>query len=183
MLQIEPFSADDVLVGRIAEFFALWNDMDSTTANMIGKAAALHDIGKYRIPSHILDKSGELTPDEFKIVKTHTVWGYNTFKNLQGDFEGMARNICMWHHEKYDNSGYWGKPYDEIPPYVPIVSICDVYVALTSQNRQYKQAWTHRQALENIKEESGKQFCPELVNSFLAMMAIYQDNLLQGVTL
>lgn len=171
MIQIAPFSSDDVLVATLTESLALRSGIAPVNANLIGKAAALHDVGKYKVPIQILCKTGSLSADEFNIIKTHTVWGGHMLKNLHGNFGIMARNICTWHHERYDKHGYWGKSIDELPPYIPMVSVCDVYVALTTNNRPYKDAWTHEQAMEHIESESGRQFCPKITGIFLALMA------------
>jgi len=175
MLLIAPFSTDDVLVARLTESLALRNGIDPANASLIGKAAALHDVGKNKVPSHILGKCGRLSHDEFRIVKTHTIWGGNILKSLQGDFGVMARNICIWHHEKFDKSGYWGKSLDDLPPYIPMVTICDVYVALTSLHRPYKEPWTHEEAADYIEGQAGTGFCPKLVKSFLALIASNQE--------
>ena len=167
---IKPFSADDVLVGELCASLALHCGIESATANLFGKAAELHDVGKCKVPENILFKQGSLTPDEFRVVKTHTIWGCSVLKDLQGDFGVMARNICAWHHENFDKCGYWSKSLDEVPPYVPLVTICDVYIALISSNRPYKQPWPHEQAIGYIKEQAGRQFSPALINSFLSMM-------------
>ena len=170
MFNIAPFSSEDIWVGQLAEALALRCGSDPATASLIGKAAALHDVGKSRVPFHILSKPDDLTLDEFRIIKTHTFWGGNVLLRLQGDFGVMARNVCIWHHERYDKSGYWGKSTDELPAYVHMVALCDVYVALTSPNRPYKRAWSHNQALGHVESKSGKQFCPKLAKTFLALM-------------
>ena len=171
MFHVAPFSTDDLRVGNLAEALALRNGTDPVTAGLIKKAAELHDVGKFKIPESILRKPDKLSADEFEIVKTHTFLGASMLKEMRGDLGVMARNICNWHHERYDKRGYWLESLDDLPPYIPMVTICDVYIAVTSPNRPYKAAWSHNQALSYIESQAGKQFCPKLAKIFLALMA------------
>jgi HD-GYP domain-containing protein (c-di-GMP phosphodiesterase class II) len=137
----------------------------------IARAAALHDVGKVGIPDSILLKPGKLTEAEFEVMKTHTLIGADLLDGLRknfGDFSmiSMGVDVANSHHEWWDGSGYpRGQKEREIPLAARILCICDVYDALTSE-RVYKKAWTHEETEKNIRDSSGKQFDPELVDIF-----------------
>lgn len=121
---------------------------------LISTASSLHDIGKVAIPDEILNKPGKLTPKEFAVMKTHSEVGASMLKHLT-DFKDepllkASYEICRWHHERYDGKGYPdGLKGDEIPISAQVVSIADVYDALTSE-RCYKKAYSHEKAIEMI---------------------------------
>jgi len=135
--------------------------------SVIGMASSLHDIGKIAINSDILNKPGKLTEEEFEIMKTHSMLGADMLDNLP-NFEDeplvrKAYEICRWHHERYDGRGYPdGLKGDEIPICAQIVSIADVYDALTSK-RVYKDAFSHEKAMEMIMEGQCGAFNPLLL--------------------
>ena len=141
-------------------------------AYLISQSALLHDLGKIAIPDHILLKPGKLTPEEFEIVKSHTVLGSDSQKKTmdimgESDFSQIAYNITRHHHERWDGSGYPdGLKGDEIPLVARITSIADVYDALRSK-RPYKEPLDRRITRDIIVEDSGKCFDPELVDVFL----------------
>lgn len=121
---------------------------------LISNAAALHDIGKISVPSEILNKPGRFTPEEFEIMKNHTVEGAKMLDNmtLRKDeaLVKTAYQICRWHHERYDGKGYPdGLKGDEIPIAAQVVSIADVYDALTSR-RVYKPPYEPDVAIKMI---------------------------------
>ena len=161
-----PFSKEDRLVAKLSESLALACGFSSEMSKLIGNAAALHDVGKFRVPKCILLKPGRLSTDEFEKMKHHTIWGANILSRLNGEFRTVAMNVSALHHEKWDGTGYWGRKGGEIPYYCQIVSACDIYVALTSSNRPYKEPWPPSEALNYIKNESGKTLCPDLVGVF-----------------
>lgn len=112
-------------------------DMAESHIALISNAAALHDIGKIEIPEEILNKPGKLTKEEFEIMKTHSALGAGMLDNLRfGNDEELvkyARQICRWHHERWDGNGYPDHlKEDEIPIAAQIVSLADVYDALVS---------------------------------------------------
>jgi putative two-component system response regulator len=137
-------------------------------------ASILHDIGKSGIPEGILYKPGPLTSYERKIIEMHPLMGadiINKFsKELHSDLiigQDIIRNIILYHHEKWDGTGY---PYklsgEDIPFEARIVTVVDVYDALTSR-RPYKDAWTREKALSFLIEQNGKQFDPLIVETFI----------------
>ena len=117
-------------------------------------ASSLHDIGKLAIPYKILNKPGRLTNEEFQIMKTHSAAGADMLEKLMGQYDDLllktAFEICRWHHERYDGRGYPdGLLGDEIPIWAQVVSVADVYDALTSE-RCYKKAFSHETSMEMI---------------------------------
>lgn len=160
---------EDKAVARLAEIVALECGLHPTVTERLRAAAALHDIGKQRIPESILDKPGKLDEREFKVMKTHTVLGAEMLLSIQDELGGMARTICLYHHEWYDGSAYLGRRTDELPAYVSIVSICDVLVALLSE-RPYKHTWPPSEALGYIQNQAGTQFSPSLVKIFISLV-------------
>lgn len=117
-------------------------------------ASALHDIGKISIDDKILNKPGKLTPEEFAIMKTHAAVGAEILKSLpvyqDKGLVHVAYQICRWHHERYDGRGYPdGLKGEEIPISAQVVSLADVYDALTSE-RCYKKAFSHEKAMDMI---------------------------------
>ena len=135
--------------------------------NIIPLASSLHDIGKIGINEKILNKPGRLTPEEFEIMKSHTVIGASMLESLelyQNELlVKIATEICRWHHERYDGKGYPdGLIGDEIPISAQIVSLADVYDALVSE-RVYKKAFTHEKAMEMILNGECGAFNPLLL--------------------
>ena len=130
-------------------------------------AAMFHDIGKIGVPDELLRKPGILTPEEFEVVKQHTLIGEELLRGMR-DFRGeplveTAAEICRWHHERLDGKGYPdGLKGDEIPVTVQAVSLADAYDALVSQ-RSYKPAYSHGEALDMIRRGACGAFSPLLV--------------------
>lgn len=134
---------------------------------MIVTASAMHDVGKIAIDSEILNKPGRLTKEEFEIMKTHTTIGAQMLNELEvyrkEQMVQMAYDICRWHHERYDGKGYPdGLKGDEIPISAQVVSLADVYDALTSP-RVYKPPFTHEKAIEMIMNGECGTFNPILL--------------------
>ena len=122
--------------------------------SVIGTASALHDIGKIAIPEEILNKAGRFTPEEYAIMKTHSMAGAKMLEDLpyyqEEPLMKAAYEICRWHHERWDGGGYPdGLKGDEIPIGPQIVALADVYDALTSE-RVYKPVIPHHKAIEMI---------------------------------
>ncbi|MDD5655484.1 MAG: HD domain-containing protein, partial [Candidatus Omnitrophica bacterium] len=113
-------------------------------------ASPMHDIGKIVIPDAILKKPGGLTPEEREVMKTHTTLGGDIFKNSKSPLLKVARTISLTHHERFDGTGYPnGLKGDDIPLFGRIVSVADVFDALTSK-RPYKEAYGFDEAVELI---------------------------------
>jgi HD-GYP domain-containing protein (c-di-GMP phosphodiesterase class II) len=138
----------------------------------IFQSSILHDIGKVGIPDRILLKKGKLTDSEYRIIKRHTIIGYNAIKSVESQVKGesfltIGKEIAYFHHEKWDGSGYpKGLKGTKIPLSARIVALADVYDALTSK-RPYKEALTHDAAKKIIIEGRSIHFDPDLVEAFI----------------
>jgi HD-GYP domain-containing protein (c-di-GMP phosphodiesterase class II) len=159
-------------------------------------AAMLHDVGKIAISDVILKKPGRFEPDEYEIMKQHTLFGAQLFLDRQSDFDDAAAQVALNHHERWDGDGYpghvdvatgkalegfqqpdgaaIGKRADEIPIYGRIVALADVFDALSTA-RVYKEAWQESEVLSKIEENSGRHFDPELVEIFLSSLDILRS--------
>jgi putative nucleotidyltransferase with HDIG domain len=127
--------------------------------------ALLHDIGKMGIPDEILNKAGELTPAEQKIVDQHPVFAHELLKDI--GYLGKAIEIPYSHHEHWDGSGYpQGLKGEEIPLSARIFTVVDYWDALTS-DRPYREAWSVEKAKQYLSDQSGKIFDPQIVRIFL----------------
>mgnify|MGYP001237287065 CR=1 FL=1 len=135
--------------------------------DLIYYAAPFHDLGKVGIEDKILLKPGKLTGDEFEIMKTHSIKGYEILKDSKSDYLKAGASIALTHHEKYDGSGYpYGLKAEDIHIYGRIVAIADVFDALTS-TRPYEKAWSFEDAINYLFEERSKHFDPVLIDLFL----------------
>ena len=154
------------LVQKTDRYHLSWSDQ-----LMITTASALHDIGKMGIDENILNKPGRLTKEEFEEMKKHTLIGASMLKSLElyqdEKLVQIAYQICRWHHERYDGKGYPdGLKGEEIPIAAQVVSIADVYDALTSE-RVYKSAYTHEKAIEMILNGECGTFSPLMLECLL----------------
>jgi HD-GYP domain-containing protein (c-di-GMP phosphodiesterase class II) len=191
-------------VNRVAsyalEIYEYWAHKQSIPQEEIDKyrdafrmAAMLHDVGKVAISDTILKKPGRFTEEEHDIIKHHTIEGAKLFSGARSDFDEIAADVALNHHEKWDGTGYPGfveihtgkalpgyeagdgkprpKKGEEIPLYGRIVALADVYDALSSK-RSYKEAWSEDQVLQTIKEDRGKHFDPLLVDCFFEILDV-----------
>ena len=134
-------------------------------------AAPMHDIGKIGIPDHILLKPGKLSADEFKIMQTHPMIGFQILQQSPSKFLSLGAEIALSHHEKYDGTGYpRGTRAGEIPLAARIVAVADVYDALTSF-RPYKKPWASEDAVNYLTSNKGTHFDGECVDAFLAQLS------------
>lgn len=148
------------------------------------RSAPLHDIGKIGISDEVLRKSSPLDNNEFEYMKTHTTIGKEAFEKIIKETGGsrwlyLARDIAYCHHERWDGTGYPSRlKGEEIPFYARMLSIADVYDALTS-SRTYKDAFSHQHAMDIIIKGKGSLFDPELVDLFLEAKDRFEQVLLQ----
>ena len=147
---------------------------------LLFKSAPLHDIGKVGIPDRILLKPGQLTADEFEIMKTHTTLGFEAIEHAeqalgtQVDFLRVAKEIALSHQEKWDGSGYpQGLAGDDIPISARLMAVADVYDALISE-RVYKHALPHDQAVAIIFQGRGAHFDPDMADAFVEIQSEMQ---------
>ena len=160
----------EILLEAMKSRFPEYNLTPSKIA-LISNAAALHDIGKIAIPEEILNKPGRLTEEEFEVMKTHAAIGDEMLEGLHfGKNEALvtcAREICRWHHERWDGRGYPdGLAGEEIPVAAQVVALADVYDALVSE-RVYKRAFSHETAVAMIENGECGAFNPDLMHCFL----------------
>lgn len=155
--------------------FCLSEDGKVISAEDLGLAALLHDIGKIVVPNSILRKCGQLTPNEFDVVKLHAVVAGDILERANAicyerfnkdSYLKLARDIALYHHERWDGSGYpFGLSGKSIPLSARIVAVADVYDALRS-DRPYKVGWTHQDAVFEIFRCRGTMFDPVVVDAF-----------------
>ena len=136
-----------------------------------GTAGLLHDVGKALMPLDILNKPGKLTDDEFDVMRSHPVRGFELLQEAQGASE-EAMEVCLHHHERFDGGGYPHKlPQDQLNQLVRMGSICDVYDAITS-NRPYKAGWDPADSIGKMASWKG-QFDPVIFATFVKSIGIY----------
>ncbi len=152
------------LTVRLAREFG----MSESELTHLRRGALLHDMGKLGIPDSILQKPGELTEDEWVIMRKHPQFAYDMLRSVE--YLHPALDIPFCHHEKWDGSGYpRGLIGEEIPLAARLFAVVDVWDALTS-DRSYRSAWTAEQALAYIREQSGKHFDPRVVSLFFKIV-------------
>jgi len=156
-------------------------ELSDANITLLFKAAPLHDIGKVAVPDAILMKPAPLTPEEFAVMKQHTVLGRDVVDRVIGrlgastPFLRLAREITYSHQERYDGSGYpQGLAGDAIPVAARLLAVADVYDALISK-RVYKPAFTHETAIELIRQGSGEHYDPDVVDALLAIEEVFMD--------
>ncbi|WP_347986197.1 HD domain-containing phosphohydrolase [Methylomonas sp. AM2-LC] len=133
-------------------------------------AAPMHDTGKIGIPDSILCKPGKLTPEEWKIMQTHSQIGYDILSKSDAPLLKLAAEIALHHHEKWNGTGYPNALKEkDIPESARIVAIADVFDALT-MDRSYKKAWPVEQAINMIKENAAQHFDPYMVSCFMDIL-------------
>lgn len=153
-----------------ALFLAQKTGADDQWVDLVFKASPMHDIGKIGIPDNVLLKPGKLDESEWAEMKKHAQYGAKIIGESEQPLLKMAKEIALFHHEKWDGSGYpKGLSGEDIPLSARIVAIADVYDALTSV-RPYKRAWSSEEAIALLHSESGKHFDPDLVEKFIACM-------------
>lgn len=160
-----------VLMSQILKYMGNHKEITNQYLRDIYDSSILHDIGKVGIPDGILLKEAFLTPDEFEIMKKHTVIGYDALRSASKDlgensFLNMGMDITLYHHERWDGFGYpHGLKGEDIPLSARVVSIADVYDALTSR-RPYKIEYSHEKSIDIMKEEAYR-FDPVLFKIFI----------------
>ncbi len=153
--------------------------LDETTIELLYKTAPLHDMGKVAIADHILFKEGKLTPAEWEEMRQHPRYGHDALLRAERQvgstpFLKLAREIAYTHHEKWDGTGYpQGLQEDSIPISGRLMALADTYDDLINQ-RVYKDAFSHEQAVKIISENRGSQFDPDVVDAFLAVASQFE---------
>ena len=172
----------ELLLRRLLEISSRYS-ITAEQQDMIPLASALHDIGKIGIDEKVLNKPGRLTPEEFEVMKTHSMLGAQMLHDLDNFAEQpllqTAYEIARWHHERWDGRGYPdGLKGDEIPISAQLVSLADVYDALTSE-RCYKKAFSHEKAVQMILNGECGAFNPLLLQCLTDIQADLKEELQQ----
>lgn len=153
-------------ISIISYLLALALGMSKKEAELIKNASPLHDIGKVALADNILLKPGRLSPEEFEIMKSHTVYGGRILEGAHSKVLQVAHKMSLYHHEKWNGSGYpHGLKGEAIPLEARIITVADVFDALCV-SRVYKKAWKTDDAYLYILGESGKAFDPRIVAAF-----------------
>jgi len=149
-----------------SHLLALKAGLSDNVAELLRLASPMHDVGKIGIPDAILNKPGKLTVEEFDILKTHPIIGYNILKESKQKILRTAATIALQHHEHWDSSGYpQGLSEENIHIFARIIKLVDVFDIL-SHHRIYEEAWDMDRVLAFIRKERGTQFDPALVDLF-----------------
>jgi HD-GYP domain-containing protein (c-di-GMP phosphodiesterase class II) len=153
-------------------FFGRSLNLPEEQLHTLGLGALLHDVGKLKVPTEVLNKPGRLSTEEFGVMKQHTVFGYELMKN-RGELSNNALDIIIQHHERLDGSGYpYNLGHGQISHFSKLVSIVDVYDAITSK-RVYHEETTPFNALNDIYKHREKEFDANLVEQFIKCLGIY----------
>jgi hypothetical protein len=136
--------------------------------------AFLHDIGKMKLDKQLLNKKGKLNVTEFQKMKRHPQLGYEIIKSVATS-DVIVQQCILFHHEKFNNKGYYGLPYENLPNYPKIISICDVFDALTSR-RPYRMAISPANALKILLNSISNHFDYELVSKFINIVGPFVNN-------
>jgi putative two-component system response regulator len=167
-----------LLVNELIHMGTYVDQISEWDLSLLLPSAQLHDVGKIRISDLILNKPDKLTKEEVDVIKTHCMEGEDIINRIMSKtkddgFLMHAKRFAAAHHEKWDGSGYpRGLKGEEIPLEGRIMAIADVYDALVCK-RPYKEPFTHEQAVEIIKKDSGTHFDPKIVEAFLHVADIF----------
>jgi putative two-component system response regulator len=164
-----------VLIEEMMKHDAYAGEISALDLDLLSAATKLHDVGKISISDTILNKPGKLTPEEFEVMKGHTLEGeriidriVNKVHNVE-DFLKNAKQLAGAHHERWDGTGYpRGLQKHDIPLLGRVMAVVDVYDALVSE-RPYKEAFTTEKAVQIIMENSGTQFDPDIADLFYSV--------------
>ncbi|NSW53032.1 MAG: response regulator [Anaerolineae bacterium] len=138
---------------------------ESEKLNNLRRGAILHDVGKMGVPDHILLKAGPLTPQEWDVMRLHTIYGYDMLKPIE--YLRPALDVVLYHHERWDGTGYpEGLSGENIPLPARVFAVGDVWDALR-HSRPYKAPWLREKVISYIQSESGRGFDPKIVDTFL----------------
>ena len=161
----DPTYAHCLNVALICHVFGTWIKMDEEDIKTLTLCGLLHDVGKLMVPESIISKPAKLTTEEYDIIKTHSLEGYNKLKTM--DIDDHIKNAALMHHERCDGSGYpFGLKTNRIDRFARIVSIADVYDAMTSA-RVYRGPLCPFQVISIFEQEGLQKYDPEYILIFL----------------
>ena len=171
----DPTYAHCLNVALICNVFGKWLGMPAEEVRLLTLCGMLHDVGKLRIPENIISSPGKLTDEEYSIIKTHALEGFNILKDL--DLNDHIKNCALMHHERCDGSGYpFGLTSNKIDRYAKIVAIADVYDAMTSP-RVYRGPMCPFKVIEIFESEGLQKYDPEFILVFLEYVVnTYMNN-------
>ncbi len=179
---IEYVAANARLLAQALNFTERYeNQISSTFVDAIEIAASIHDIGKVTIPKEILDKSTALSEYDMNIIRQHTSNGSELLRDVYENaddnyFAKMAIDVVRWHHENWDGTGYPdGLKGDEIPLAARIVSIVDTYDVILRE-RVYMKQHTYEEAIQIMKDETGRKFDPYIMDTFFRIEKQFKKN-------
>jgi len=159
-----------IRMSHYSKILALAAGFSPDEAEDLFHAAPMHDVGKIGTPDAVLLKPGKLDPDERAVMEKHVEMGAEILGEHSSPLLQLARRIALFHHERFDGSGYPHKLAGaDIPIEARIIAIADVFDALTSE-RPYKKEWPVEEAIDLLRRESGKHFDPELVELFITQL-------------
>lgn len=156
-------------VGRLSALLAEHLGWSPGQVDLLRRAAPLHDVGKIGIPDKVLLKMGKFTPEDWEEMKQHVTIGAKILSGSRNPLLQMAEVIALTHHERWDGTGYMKLKKEEIPLVGRIVTIADVFDALTHK-RPYKDAWPIERARDEIAGKAEQQFDPQIVEAFLNLL-------------
>ena len=169
----------EILVHAMLEKPLFRNQLIELNYDSIIKAVPLHDIGKIGIPDNILLKPGKLTDEEYEVIKKHTGIGKDMINTVAKDIKDEklylkhGGDIALYHHERWNGTGYIGLAGESIPLSARIVSVVDVYDALVNK-RCYKESFSYDETIKIITDERGTHFDPDIVDIFLEVTDEFQ---------
>ncbi|MFA6627969.1 MAG: HD domain-containing phosphohydrolase [Bacilli bacterium] len=163
-----------ILMRAYAESYSMREIYTDKKIERIANAAVMYDIGKLGTPGYILYKETNLDQSDYEMAKRHALVGFNLMEAIkpemmQGSYEQYMRDICGYHHERFDGTGYpWGIKGEEIPFIARVIALITTYETIT-RDRPYKKAMTHEEALILVNNEKGRYFDPKIVKIFNAV--------------
>ncbi|MCL7957878.1 MAG: HD domain-containing protein [marine benthic group bacterium] len=168
--QVDQYTTThSINVSMLSMGLAEYLNFASVDVRAIGEAALLHDVGKTKIPLSVLNKPGKLTPDEWKLIQTHTTEGARILLASSGHME-LAAIVAYEHHLDWQGEGYPEMTYPRQPHTASrLIQVCDIYDALRTR-RPFRPPWPHDRAVEFIRSRSGEAMDPEFVDAFLSMI-------------
>lgn len=158
-------------VGNLSALIARELGQSEEQVELLRLAAPLHDVGKIGVPDHIFLKAGKLTPGEMGMMQSHVEVGGEILSKSRFPVLNLAREIVLYHHERWDGCGYPQRLHGEaIPLCGRIVALADVFDALTHE-RPYKKAWSFEESITEIRSQTGRHFDPQVAQAFLSVVS------------
>jgi HD-GYP domain-containing protein (c-di-GMP phosphodiesterase class II) len=156
-------------VSVISTLLGKWLKLNSEDLHLLTTASSLYDIGSAMLPAQLFDKKGQLHPNEYEMVKTHTRLGFNILQSTKG-LHPRISTIALQHHERIDGSGYPDRlEGDQIDPLAKIVAIADIYLAMISK-RPYREAHPFFKVISYLHSESYRKLDSRIVQTFLSRL-------------